>query len=321
MIALLKNKLSSGKKMSLLFVYGVLILLLLAAELITSGFLSFQHMETILRQIAYLGIVCIGQNLVIITGGIDLSIRYTLVLCNVVSAQLIAADNANNLYAFLIILLISGIIGLVNGTGTYFLKIPAMIMTLATGYAVYGIAYIYCNGAPKGRTSEFLSMMANGKIAGIINGVILIWIILSIFFVLVMAKTVFGRSVYAIGVNDEAAGYSGIPVPVIYISVYMVSSLLAGIAGYLFLGYTGTSYLSTGESYNMDSIAAVVIGGTSVAGGSGTYLGTIAGVSIMIVLSSFMTVMNIAESGKMMAQGAIVVFLLLCVYKRKKKND
>ena len=132
--------------------------------------------------------------------------------------------------------------------------------------------------------------------------------------------TTFGRKLYAIGVNRESARYSGISVYSMTLIVYVASSVLAGICGFILLGYTGTSYLSTGASYNMDSIAAVVVGGTSTMGGSGSYVGTIAGVGIMIIINSLMTTLNMAESGKKMVQGLIIILLLVAVYGRKKKN-
>lgn len=246
--------------------------------------------------------------------------QYTLVLCNVVSAQVISGQNENTWMALAVSILISAVIGLINGFGVYFLKIPAMIMTLATGSAVWGIAYIYCNGAPKGKTSEILSFIANGKIGGIINRASLIWMLLSVAVILVLKFTVFGRTVYAVGVNRESANYSGINVPATLIGIYVAASVLAGISGFILLGYTGTSYLSTGESYNMDSIAAVVVGGTSIMGGSGSYVGTIAGVGIMIIINSLMTVLNMAESGKQMVQGLIIIVLLVIVYGRKDRE-
>ena len=178
----------------------------------------------------------------ILTGGIDLSMQYTLVLCNVVSAQVISGQNENTWMALAVSILISAVIGLINGFGVYFLKIPAMIMTLATGSAVWGIAYIYCNGAPKGKTSEILSFIANGKIGGIINGASLIWMLLSVAVILVLKFTVFGRTVYAVGVNRESANYSGINVPATLIGIYVAASVLAGISGFILLGYTVTSY-------------------------------------------------------------------------------
>lgn len=315
------NSIGFKKVMPLILVYAVMVLLAIVANIISPGFLALGHIDSILRQMAFLGIACLGQTLIILTGGIDLSLRYTLVFANIICAQMINGDNANTPKAFLVVIIVSAIIGLINGCGVYFLKIPAMIMTLATGTAVYGLAYIYCDGAPKGKTSPILSFIANDKIGGIINGTTLIWIILAVVIIVVLKCTTYGRSIYAIGVNRECARYSGVNVPATLLVTYVLASIFAGITGVLFLGYTGTSFLSTGESYNMDSIAAVVVGGTAVTGGVGGYVGTIAGVGIMTIISSIMTVLSMPESGKNMVQGAIIIVLLLSVYGKKSKDN
>jgi ribose transport system permease protein len=334
----MKNTLLSGdvaltrkKLLPLFLVYGTLIVLLVAAEILSPGFLAPQHMETIIRQVAFLGIVSIGQTLVILTGGIDLSVQNTLVLSNVVSAQIMAGKPENALTALVISILIGLVVGVLNGAGIYLLNIPPMIMTLAIGTAVYGVAYIYCNGAPKGYASPIFTNLANGRIRDLfsedsplrilnINGTILLWILLSAAVIILLKYTIFGRAVYAIGVNRQSARYSGINVPATIISVYAISGILAAITGVLFVGYTGTSYLSTGSSYNMDSIASVVIGGTSVVGGIGGYVGTIAGVMVMTMVSSIMTIVNMAESGKKIISGMILILLLVSVYRRKTSN-
>ena len=136
------NSIGFKKTLPLILVYAVMIFLAVIANVISPGFLALEHTGSILRQMAFLGIACIGQTLVILTGGIDLSLRYTLVFANIVCAQVISGENANTLIAFVIMILVSALIGLINGCGVYFLKIPAMIMTLATGTAVYGLAYI-----------------------------------------------------------------------------------------------------------------------------------------------------------------------------------
>ena len=320
--------LAKKKLLPLFLVYGTLVVLLAAAEVLSPGFLAAQHMETVMRQVAFLGIVAIGQTLVILTGGIDLSIQNTLVLSNVVSAQIMAGEPENALPALIVSILIGLVVGVLNGAGVYLLNIPPMIMTLAIGTAVYGVAYIYCNGAPKGYASPIFTNLANGRLSELggpfsflnINGAILLWIVLSVLTIVLLKFTVFGRSIYAVGVNRQSARYSGINVPGTIIAVYAISGILAAITGVLFVGYTGTSYLSTASSYNMDSIASVVIGGTSVVGGIGGYVGTIAGVMVMTVVSSIMTIVNMAESGKKIISGMILIVLLVSVYRRKKGN-
>ena len=195
-----------------------------------------------------------------------------------------------------------------------------MVMTLAMGTVLYGITLLYCKGAPGGHASPTLSAIANQKIFGMFNGVFFIWVVLAAITIIMLKYTTTGRSIYAIGTNAESARYSGIKVPLIQILVYVIAAVMGGVTGFLFLGYTESGYLSTAASYNMDSIAAVVIGGTSIMGGSGGYVGTIAGVGIMMILSSMMTILHMAESGKQIFQGVLIVVLLVLVYSRKKKN-
>lgn len=301
-------------------IYGVMIALALVANFINPGFLSVGNVYSIVKQVAFLGIACIGQTLIILTGGIDLSLRYVILLANVLAAQMINGREEYTWTSFAFIMLVCVVIGIVNGAGVTFLKIPAMVMTLASGTVCYGAILLYCKGAPGGHASESLSAIANQKIFGMFNGVFFIWVALAILTIIILKRTTFGRSIYAIGTNAEAARYAGIKVPLVQIGVYVIAAVMAGITGFLFLGFTESGYLSTAASYNMDSIAAVVIGGTSIMGGAGGYVGTIAGVGIMIVLSSLMTILHMAESGKQIFQGVLIVVLLVVVYSRKKKN-
>lgn len=310
----------SKKSIQVIAVYAIMILMLIFGNIAVPGFISTNNIAVILREMSFLGICAIGQTLAILTGGIDLSLSNTLLLCNIMSAFIVSGSDKNVPAALLVCLLVSTAIGLVNFAGVYLLHIPAMIMTLASGSAVYGIAYIYCDGAPKGKSSPFTSALVNSRFLGTINWTTVIWLILSLVIIIVLKYSVFGRSVYAIGVNPVTASYSGISVPKTLAVIYILSSVLAGFTGFLFLGYTGTAYLSTGATYNMDSIASVVIGGTSIAGGSGGYLGTIAGVGIMTILTSLLTAMAVPQAGKDIIQGTLIIVLLVTVYGRKKKE-
>lgn len=310
----------SKKSIQVIAVYAIMILMLIFGNIAVPGFISTNNIAVILREMSFLGICAIGQTLAILTGGIDLSLSNTLLLCNIMSAYIVSGSDKNVPAALLVCLLVSTAIGLVNFAGVYLLHIPAMIMTLASGSAVYGIAYIYCDGAPKGKSSPFTSALVNSRFLGTINWTTVIWLILSVVIIIVLKYSVFGRSVYAIGVNPVTASYSGISVPKTLAAIYILSSVLAGFTGFLFLGYTGTAYLSTGATYNMDSIASVVIGGTSIAGGSGGYLGTVAGVGIMTILTSLLTAMAVPQAGKDIVQGILIIVLLITVYGRKKKE-
>ena len=306
------------KALPILFVYLVMVFLAVAINFVSPGFLTLNHICSILKQASVLGLVCIGQTLIILSGGIDLSAEYTLLLANVVSAAIISGKSENTLLAFLTVLGIGIAAGLINGAGVYFLKIPAMIITLATGMVLYGLSYIYCNGAPGGYASDILSSLVNSRFLSIFSGASVIWIVLSALCIVLLSRTTVGRSIHAIGTNRTASVYSGINVCLTTLGIYVIASVMAALSGFLLLGYTGTSYMSTGSGYNMDSIAAVVIGGTSIVGGSGGYIGTIAGVGIMILINSLLTVLNVPEAVKQIVQGSLIIVLLLAVYKRKK---
>ena len=137
--------------------------------------------------------------------------------------------------------------------------------------------------------------------------------------VAILKKTPYGRKIYSVGINEQAARFSGIHTGTMIFSVYMLSAVIAAVAGFLLVGYTGTSFLDVGTSYNTKTIAAVIIGGTAISGGKGGYLGTVAGAIIMTVLDDFLTIVSIPEAGRQIMQGAIIL-LLVFIYSREKKK-
>lgn len=304
--------------MPILWAYCALVVLCIAAEIMKPGFMAVSHVQNLLKQNAFLGIVCIGQMLVIITGGTDLSITYNITLCNVISSQIMYANNRNIIKCFLTVVLIGAVIGTVNGLGIHFLKIPSMIMTLGTGTVLQGIGYIYTQGAPKGSTAPALAGFINGKAGGITYGVVLIWILVSAAAIFIMKFTQFGRSVFAVGSNPVAADFSGINSGTTLCKVYVISGVLSSVVGMLLVGYAGTAYLYTGDPYNMDSIAACVVGGTLVAGGKGSYVGVIAGVLLMSALDSILIMVSMPEAVRKMVKGIVILIMILLVHNKKE---
>ena len=304
---------------SLFFVYGFLVVLLFIAQLIMPGFISFDHLRNIVQQAAFLGIVAIGQTFVILTSGIDLSIASVITLSNIVSAEIMAGSNSNIFAAFAAVFAIGLGVGLLNGVGIVFLRISPLIMTLAMGGVLRGIALIYSRGAPRGRTAPLVQFISTGRIGETISVLVLLWIVLSIITIVVLRKTIFGRCVYLIGTNKLATRYSGINTVSVTIAVYTISALMSSLTGILLVGYTNTSFISAGDPYTMNSIATVVIGGTSIMGGSGGYAGTIAGSIIMIVIVSILTIIQMPESGRLIVQGLLLIILVL-LYSRKKSS-
>lgn len=300
-------------------VYVILLALLLLAQVLSPGYLKPSHVAGILRLASFMGIAAIGQNLTILTGGIDLSIANTITFANIIGAQLMMGRDENIWKALLAVIAMGLVIGAVNGTGVRLLKIPPFIMTLGVGTVVQGIFLIYTKGAPKGNAAPLLKSICGQSMFGIVSGIVILWLVFAVVAVAVLKKTPYGRKIYSVGINEQAARFSGIHTGTMIFSVYMLSAVIAAVAGFLLVGYTGTSFLDVGTSYNTKTIAAVIIGGTAISGGKGGYLGTVAGAIIMTVLDDFLTIVSIPEAGRQIMQGAIIL-LLVFIYSREKKK-
>ena len=297
---------------SQIVVYLILILLLVLAQILSPGYLNPTHMAGILRLASFMGIAAIGQNLTILTGGIDLSIANTITFANVIAAQIMMGRDSSMLPALLAVIVMGIVVGLINGTGVYWLKIPPFIMTLGVGTVIQGIFLIYTKGAPKGNAAPLLRSICGQSMYGIVSGIVLIWAVLAVIAIVLLHKTPYGRKLYSVGINEEASRFSGINTGRVTFSVYLISVVIAAVSGFLLVGYTGTSY-------NTKTIAAVVIGGTAITGGKGGYLGTIAGAVIMTILDDFLTIVSIPDAGRQVVQGIIIILLVL-VYSREKKK-
>ena len=275
------------------------------------------HMAGILRLASFMGIAAIGQNLTILTGGIDLSIANTITFANVIGAQIMMGQDARIATALAAVLVMGMAVGFINGSGIHWLGIPPFIMTLGVGTVIQGLFLIYTKGAPKGNAAPMLRAVCGQSFLGIVSGIVVIWAILAVVTMVVLKCTPYGRKIYSVGINEQAARFSGIRTGRVTFSVYLLSAVIAAMAGFFLVGYTGTSFLDVGTSYNTKTIAAVIIGGTAITGGKGGYAGTIAGAVIMTVLDDFLTIVNIPEAGRQIMQGVIILALVL-VYSREK---
>ena len=315
-MSLIKNGFGNAQVM----VYIILIVLLIAAQIISPGYLKPTHIAGILRLASFMGIAAIGQNLTILTGGIDLSIANTITFANVIAAQIMMGRNENMPAAIAAVLAVGIAVGLMNGVGIHWLKIPPFIMTLGVGTVIQGIFLIYTKGAPKGNAAPLLKAICGQSLVGIVSGIVLIWALMAAVAILVLKKTPYGRKLYSVGINEQAARFSGIHTGRVTFSVYLISAVIAAISGFLLVGYTGTSFLDVGTSYNTKTIAAVIIGGTAITGGKGGYVGTIAGAVIMTILEDFLTIVSIPEAGRQIMQGVIIVLLVLLYSRERHKK-
>ena len=299
---------------SQVMVYVILVVLLLAAQLMSPGYLKPTHVAGILRLASFMGIAAIGQNLTILTGGIDLSIANTIPFANVIAAQIMMGRNEN-----FAVIVMGVMVGFINGVGIHWLKIPPFIMTLGVGTVIQGVFLIYTKGAPKGNASPLLKAICGQSFIGILSGIVVIWAVMAAVTIVLLRNTPYGRKIYSVGTNEQAARFSGIHTGRVTFSVYLISAVIAAVSGFFLVGYTGTSFLDVGTSYNTKTIAAVIIGGTAITGGKGGYIGTIAGAIIMTILDDFLTIVNIPEAGRQIMQGVIIVLLVL-IYSREKRK-
>ena len=304
---------------SQVMVYVILVVLLLAAQLMSPGYLKPTHVAGILRLASFMGIAAIGQNLTILTGGIVLSIANTINFANVIAAQIMMGRNENLPAALFAVIVMGVMVGFINGVGIHWLKIPPFIMTLGVGTVIQGVFLIYTKGAPKGNASPLLKAICGQSFIGILSGIVVIWAVMAAVTIVLLRNTPYGRKIYSVGTNEQAARFSGIHTGRVTFSVYLISAVIAAVSGFFLVGYTGTSFLDVGTSYNTKTIAAVIIGGTAITGGKGGYIGTIAGAIIMTILDDFLTIVNIPEAGRQIMQGVIIVLLVL-IYSREKRK-
>lgn len=272
------------------------------------GFRTVNYSMLTLRTAAFLGIVAAGQTLVILMGGIDLSVAAVITMTGVVAGNLMTQIGQAG--GILVTLLIAILVGVGNGLGVTVLRLPPLVMTLATLSIIQGVLLVYNAGKPVSGKSPFLEYWAKEKIAGVPAAV---WVMaaVTLICVILLHFTSYGRGIYAIGNNPRAAFISGVPTTAIQIATYALCSFFAAITGLLLLGRTGYSSKTAGDPYMLMSIAAVVIGGTSIIGGRGKIIGTIGGALVLTILINLLTVENISESVRMMIQGGLILALLI----------
>ncbi|MDR1535810.1 MAG: ABC transporter permease [Planctomycetota bacterium] len=289
--------------------------LFLVGEAMSPGFFSIAHSVNIFRSAAFVGMAAIGQTLVVLTGGIDLSVGSLLSLGNVLACLLIDGKDENNVWAIALILFIGLAVGLCSGIGVAILDISPMVMTMAMGVIVTGVTLIWSKGAPKGFASPFLHGIGAGYFMGMPVSALL-WLALSLATLALLKLTVPGRGIYYLGANEVASVFAGINVAIIKTAVYAISGLAAVLTGIIYAGYTSVAFLDIGKDFTMSSVTAVVIGGTAMTGGRGGYGGTMAGATLLCLIDSIMTIMNIQEAGKKIMTGLVIIVLIVVYYRK-----
>jgi len=291
--------------------YGLALVMLVVATLFRPSFGSIEHLRTLAIDASIIGFVALGQTFVILTGGIDLSIPWTLNSAAILLTLLTGGKDDALIWAVPLILSMAALIGFINGAGITLLGISPVIMTLGMNAILQGALVGYTSGGRPGSTAPpAISFLAQGSIGGIPVDLIL-WVVIIIGATLILSYTTLGRSIYAIGNNALAARFSGIDVRRVRIFVYMFSAVTAALAGIILTGRIGRSYLGMGDLYLFASVAAVAIGGGSILGGSGHYLGTVAGTFVLTLVAGLLPIFNLPASTQQILYGVIVLGMVL----------
>ncbi|WP_075216195.1 ABC transporter permease [Mongoliimonas terrestris] len=289
-------------------------------ELLSPGFARGDQIVRLLTVAAILGIVAAGQNLVILGGreGIDLSVGAVISLGAVIAGNVMSGDDAMILPALLAAGGVGFLVGIVNGLGVTVVRIPPLVMTLGMMGVVQGALVVLSRGVPSGNAAPALMAFVNQPLVAGIPGILFVWAAIAVLMAFVLRRTLFGWSVYAIGANERAAVLTGLPAGRIRTILYGLSGLFAGITGVCVIGYTGNSFISVGDQYVLPSVIAVVIGGTSLAGGSGSYTGTILGAIALVLLQSVLTTLQMEFWSRQVIFGATLLLLML-LYGRQAR--
>lgn len=293
-----------------------LLLIIIIISFMSPSFLTATNIFNVLRQVSISALIAFGMTFVILTGGIDLSVGSTLALTGAISAGLLAGG-MDPFLAMLIGLLLGAVLGAVNGVIIAKGKVAPFIATLATMTIYRGLTLVYTDGKPVSGLGDsvLFQMFGKGYFLGIPVPVITMLIAFLVLY-FILRKTTFGRRVYAIGGNEEASRLSGINVDRITIAVYSLTGMLAALSALILTSRLNSAQPTAGQSYELDAIAAVVLGGTSLTGGRGWIFGTLVGALIIGVLNNGLNLIGVSSFFQQVVKG--VVILIAVLIDRKK---
>ncbi len=304
------NALKSAFRNPPLLTLILVILVWIVASLTLRGFGAFGHLRYLLELSAVIGIVAAGQTLVILMGGIDLSVG-AVITVTAILLPLISPDfDPTGLVGIVLALGIASSIGFLNGVGAAYLKVPPIIMTLAMATFLQGMLVIVAGGSAVSVTNATVIWLGQARPFGIPAGVLL-WVAVSIVVLLIIHRMPAGARFLALGANPLATELSGVSVKRNTLLLFTLSGFFAGLAGILILGMNRQGYVGIGDPYLLTSIAAVVLGGTSILGGRGTYAGTIPGAILLVTTTALITVVNASPGWRSIMFGSLILALLL----------
>ncbi len=305
-----------------IYAYGAAIAIFLVGQILHPGFASADSIRTILLVASFVGLVAAGQTLVILIGGIDLSVPWVLNGAAILVVTTGLGQNGRLPEALALTLAMGLGVGFANGIGVAYIGVPAVVMTLGMNGIMQGLSLGLSQGltcrACTSYSPPLLQHIELNNVLGIPEQVVL-WIFVTLAVTVLLSATSFGRRTYAIGNNPTAAFLAGIRVKRVTVILYMLSGLFSALAGIMLVSYGGQASLGLGDPYLFQSIAAVVIGGASILGGRGTYLGSAAGAITLVALVTLLQAENIPQYGRSIVYGVTILALLL-LYGRERRH-
>jgi len=277
---------------------------------------SWSYWNSLFVLASFLAVLALGQGAVILTGGLDLSIPWTIGLCGILLAGMVKGSDIALIYALPLTLGIGLLIGLINGAGIVLLGISPIVMTMAANGILQGLALLYSNGTPDGFASPMLRSFMTDQSLGVTPAVLFV-VLTVVVAVMLLNRTGFGRSIYAVGNGQRVAELSGVRVGRTLIGVYMLSGLCAAIAAVLLTGLSGQASLGMGDDYLLPSIAVVVVGGTLIVGGRGHYLGMLGGVLMLTALQTLLAGTTLPYASRSILFGLVVLAAVVGLRERR----
>jgi ribose transport system permease protein len=288
---------------------------------INRNFVSADYLLQQLQVASFLGIIAGGTMLVILLGHIDLSIPWTITMGAMMGTAVAHFEAIEGSLTFPVGLGCGLLVGLVNGLGVAWLRVPSMIFTLGMNAVLQGLVVLYTGGAaPASHATQLMSTLAVHRTFGIPNA-FFVWAAVSLVILFLLRATQFGRYIYAVGNRERAAYLSGVPTRLVIIGCFVISGLAAALGGIMLTGYSTKAYQGMGDAYLLPAIAAIVLGGTNVVGGSGSYAGTVVGVLLIVLLQSMLSVLQIPEAGRQIIYGGVLLSMLLIYGRRGRLSE
>jgi len=288
--------------------------LYIIAGLISPAMFQAAQVVNILQVASFLGVIALGQVIVVLTGGIDLSQAGMVTMTNIVATSVMLGQPENIPLALAACFAVAVLSGLVSGLLVAVIGITPLVTTLAVNSILFGAALVFTGGAPYGEAASAFEVLGTGRILGIPTPTV-IWVVLAALLFIVTRRTIFGRWLYATGANPDAARMMAVPVERVTVAAYVLSSLMAMAGGLLLTAYVGSPSLGIGNQFLFTSVAAVVVGGAALTGGVGGIVATVGGAIFITEMSSFTNIVRVSTGTQYVIQGTIII-LSVVLYRR-----